>query len=103
MKHIIKLGAIATAALLACAGAHAAGTKQAATAGVTTTANADSKRLNDLADAYWDAEARFNPIAAGEAGDSRFNDQIGMAISPKVRAQQFALYKDYVKRLHAVR
>jgi len=103
MKHILTLGALATAALLACAGAQASAAKPAAAATATAPANADSKRLNDLADAYWDAEARFNPIAAGEAGDSRFNDQIGMAISPKVRAQQFALYKSMQSRLHAVR
>lgn len=103
MKHILTLGALATAALLACAGAHASAAKPAAAATATAPASADSKRLNDLADAYWDAEARFNPIAAGEAGDSRFNDQIGMAISPKVRAQQFALIKSMQSRLHAVR
>jgi uncharacterized protein (DUF885 family) len=101
MKHLLTLGALATAALLACAPAHAAANQQAGAKPAAV--SADSKRLNDLADAYWDAEARFNPIMAGEAGDSRFNDQIGMAISPKVRAQQFALYKDYARRLHAVR
>jgi uncharacterized protein (DUF885 family) len=110
MNHIFKLGVFATAALIACASAHAAGAHPAAAQQATAhasanaaKANADSQRVNGLADDYWNAQARFNPIAAGEAGDSRFNDQIGMAIAPQVRARQFALYKDYVKRLHAIR
>ena len=47
--------------------------------------------------------ARFDPVSASESGDSRFNDQIGMSIAPKNRAAQFARYKDYLKRLHAIR
>src|SRR5437763_7744408 len=106
MKPILKLGALATAALLACAGAHAAETKQAASSTATAApanVSAESKRLNQLADDYWNAEARFNPMSAGEAGDNRFADQIGMAIAPANRARQFALYKDFLKRLHAIR
>jgi len=105
MKYIFKLGAIATAALLACAGAHAAETKQAAasTASAGASTNAESKRLNALADEYWNAVARFNPMQAGENGDNRYADQLGMSIAPANRARQFTLYKDFVKRLHAIR
>ena len=105
MTPLLKLGALATAAFLACAGAHAADAKQA-TAATTATATgnaAESKRVNDLSDAYWDAIARFNPMQAGEAGDNRYVDQLGMAIAPKARARQFALIKDLQKRLHTIR
>jgi uncharacterized protein (DUF885 family) len=103
MKYIFKFGAIATAALLACAGAHAGETHQAA-AKVAGNAkvSAESKRLNALADEYWNAEARFNPMQAGENGDNRYADQLGMSIAPARRASQFALYKDFLKRLHAI-
>jgi len=104
MKQILKLGALAAACAIACAPALAADTaaKPAATAGATSATSAASKQLNKLADAYWDAQARFDPVSAGESGDGRFADQIGMSIAPKNRARQFALYKDFLKRLHAI-
>jgi hypothetical protein len=42
-----------------------------------------SKQLNKLADEYYDALARFDPVSASESGDNRFIDQIGMSIAPK--------------------
>jgi uncharacterized protein (DUF885 family) len=104
MNHILKLGAIACAAMLACAPAGALEAKPAVAAKTAAAkAGAESKQLNKLADEYYDAIARFDPVSAGESGDSRFNDQIGMSIAPKNRAAQFARYKDYLKRLHAIR
>ena len=103
MKQILKLGAIACAAMLACAPAGALEPKPAAAKTAAASAGAESQRLNKLANDYWDAEARFDPIMAGEAGDNRFADQIGLSIAPQNRARQFALYKDYVERLHAIR
>jgi uncharacterized protein (DUF885 family) len=103
MKHILKLGAIACAAMLACTPAGAVDAKPAAAKAAAAKAGAESQRLNKLADEYYDALARFDPVSAGESGDSRFNDQIGMSIAPKNRAAQFALYKGYLKRLHAIR
>ena len=102
MKQTLTLGTLAAACLIACAPALAADTAAKPTAGATN-ASAESKQLNKLADEYWDAQARFDPVSAGESGDNRFPDQIGMSISPKNRANQFALYKGYLKRLHALR
>jgi uncharacterized protein (DUF885 family) len=104
MKHILKLGAIACAAMLACApaGALEANAKPAA-ARSAAAPTAESKRLNKLADEYYDALARFDPVSAGESGDNRFADQIGMSISAKNRAAQFARYKAYQARLHTIR
>jgi len=101
MKHILKLGAIAAAALIACAPAGAA--PQATTTARTAADTAQSKAINKLADDYYDAVARFEPVAASENGDNRFAAQLGMTIAPKQRAAQFALYKGFVKRLHAIR
>ena len=102
MKQTLTLGTLAAACLIACAPALAADTAAKPTAGATN-ASAASKQLNKLADEYWDAQARFDPVSAGESGDNRFPDQIGMSIAPKNRAHQFALYKGYLKRLHAIR
>ncbi len=101
MKQTLTLGTLAAACLIACAPALAADTAAKPTAGATN-ASAASKQLNRLADDYWDAEARFDPVAAGESGDNRFPDQIGMTIAPKNIAHQYALYKGYLKRLHAI-
>ena len=60
------------------------------------------KRLDAIADQYYDAVARYDPVGATESGDNRFDDQIGMTISPRVRARQFALYRGYLKRLQAI-
>ncbi|MCS0580873.1 DUF885 domain-containing protein [Massilia pinisoli] len=105
MKQIFTLGTLAAACLIACAPAVAdTATQPTATAGATNAAaTAESKKLNKLADEYWDAQARFDPVSAGESGDNRYADQIGMSIAPKIRAHQFALYRDYLKRLHTIR
>lgn len=104
MKPILTLGALAAACLLACVPACAVDTQPAAATNASPNAsmNAASKRLNALADGYWDAQARFNPLQASDMGDGRFMDQIGMAIAPRQRAAQFALYKTMQARLHAI-
>ncbi|MFC5512434.1 DUF885 domain-containing protein [Massilia jejuensis] len=102
MTRNFTLGALAAAALLACAPAFAA--DQAATPAtqqLAPTAQA-GKKLHVLADEYYDALARFDPVSASESGDNRFIDQIGMSIAPLERARQFARYKSFVKRLHAI-
>jgi uncharacterized protein (DUF885 family) len=103
MKETLKLGALALAAALACTGASA---QNQATAGVAATraapASEASKKLNALADEYYDALARFDPVSASENGDNRFYDQIGMSIVPAERAKQFERYKGFLKRLHEV-
>ncbi|WP_313175013.1 DUF885 domain-containing protein [Massilia sp.] len=103
MTQLFKLGALAAAALIASAPALAAG--QAATPATKQAAvNPQAgKALNKLADEYYDAIARFDPVSASESGDNRFIDQIGMTISPQERAKQFARYKAFQKRLHAIK
>ncbi|MGZ3183634.1 MAG: DUF885 domain-containing protein [Telluria sp.] len=96
----MKRLALAAALLLAFAPAYA-GSAHAATARVAAAAPAQ-RQLDLLADQYYDAVARFSPVDATESGDSRFNDQIGMSIAPKVRARQFALYHQYQARLHKI-
>ena len=106
MKNFLKPGAIAAACLIACAPAGAvqsAAPATPATASATTAVSVAAKRLAQLGDDYWNAQARFDPVMASEAGDPRFPDQIGMSIAPNNRARQFALYKEMLKRMHAIR
>jgi uncharacterized protein (DUF885 family) len=104
MKRTIQLGAIAMAAALSCAGAAAQNAlSPAAAATRTAPASEAGKKLNALADEYYDSLARFDPVSASENGDNRFNDQIGMSIAPAERAKQFERYHGFLKRLHEVR
>jgi uncharacterized protein (DUF885 family) len=62
-----------------------------------------ARQLDRLADAFYVARARFDPLLYATAnGDSRYDDQLGMAISPAVRTKQFALYHQMQKQLHAI-
>ncbi|MFA9215733.1 MAG: DUF885 family protein [Sphingomonadaceae bacterium] len=46
------------------------------------------------------ARAKYDPLLYATAnGDSRYDDQIGLIISPKVRAKQFALYHRMQRQL----
>jgi uncharacterized protein (DUF885 family) len=60
------------------------------------------QQLQVLADQYYDALARFEPIMPPESGDNRFDDQLGSAIVPAARAKQFTLYRQYQKTLRAM-
>jgi uncharacterized protein (DUF885 family) len=48
-------------------------------------------QISALAEEFYVARARYDPLNYATAnGDSRFDDQIGLSISPKVRADYFA-------------
>jgi uncharacterized protein (DUF885 family) len=100
MHPIFKLCAIGAA--LSIAFSPASAQPPAAAKVSAQVADAAGKKLNALADEYYDALARFEPVSASENGDNRFSDQVGMAIAPAVRAKQFALYRGFQKRLQAI-
>ena len=100
MKACFKLAALAAAVLLACGPATAAQVDKPKPASAAATP--ESRQINALADEYYESLARFEPVWATENGDSRFNDKLGLSISPKMRARQFARYRSYVKRLSAI-
>ncbi|MEW6762887.1 MAG: DUF885 domain-containing protein [Pseudomonadota bacterium] len=101
MKTRLSLLTLA-AALLACAPAGAAQQAAPAVKPASSAATPESRQINALADEYYESLARFEPVWATENGDSRFNDQLGLSISPKVRQQQFARYRSYLKRLSSI-
>jgi len=61
-----------------------------------------NKALLAIADQYYDAVARFEPIGATENGDNRFDDQLGLSIAPAKRAAQFKRYRQFAQRLKAI-
>jgi uncharacterized protein (DUF885 family) len=100
MPSMFKLCAIGAALSIAFAPAFAAEVPSSKVS--AQVADAAGKKLNALADEYYDALARFDPVSASESGDNRFSDQLGMSIAPAMRAKQFALYRSYLKRLQAI-
>src|SRR5574343_1266362 len=63
---------------------------------------ATQRALLKLADQYYDANARYEPLNATENGDSRFDDQLGLSIAPAQRARQFKLYRQFSQRLQQI-
>ena len=62
--------------------AHAAATP------ASPSASSAERQVDRVAARFYDARARFDPLLYATAnGDSRYDDQIGMAIDPKVRAR----------------
>ncbi|WP_426197460.1 DUF885 domain-containing protein [Massilia sp. DWR3-1-1] len=93
----------AVCAALALAPAHAAPAGPAAAATTSATVNVQAgQRLDAVAAAYYEANARFEPVNATENGDARFDDQLGLSIAPAVRARQYALYRGFAQRLRAI-
>jgi uncharacterized protein (DUF885 family) len=76
---------------------------QAKSTAAVAKASQAQKQLAKIAAAFHTARCKFDPLLFGTAnGDSRYDDQIGLAISPKVRAAQFTLYRTMQKQLMAV-
>jgi uncharacterized protein (DUF885 family) len=98
----LRVTLCAAALLLAFGTVQAAGPAPAKGKVSAAVADAAGKRFLQLADEYYDAIARFEPVGATENGDNRFDDQIGMAIAPAERARQYARYRQYQKRLNAI-
>ncbi|MGV7208127.1 DUF885 domain-containing protein [Oxalobacteraceae bacterium A2-2] len=99
--HRTTLAALAAAIALAFAPATQAAAPNTEPAPAVSAAPAH-KQLLALADAYYDAVARYDPISATENGDSRYDAQLGLSIAPARRAAQFQRYRQFSKRLHAI-
>jgi len=92
------LAAALCAAALPALPAHAAA-RQSAGAQATKAA----RQVEQLAARFYDTRARFDPLLYATAnGDGRYNDQLGMAIAPKVRARYLADNHALLKQLQAV-
>jgi uncharacterized protein (DUF885 family) len=59
-------------------------------------------QLDKLADEYYETNARFDPLSASESGDSRYNSQLGLSISPAGRRRHFASLRTLRERLGAI-
>jgi len=99
--------AFAAATVMLAAGpvpaAHAAAVAATPPAAPAPSASAAERAIDRVAARFYDARARFDPLLYATAnGDSRYDDQLGMAIDPKVRARYFALNHRLLDELRKV-
>jgi uncharacterized protein (DUF885 family) len=74
----------------------------AAPAAVSDAAAAESRRLREIVDAYFEDYLRLNPLAATSIGDPRYDDRFEVSISPEWRARAERMEFDYLARLRQV-
>ncbi len=90
------------ASCLACT-AHAATAPAANQAAAVAGAANAAAAVAAIADEFYGARAQFDPLNYATAnGDSRYDDQLGMAIEPKVRANYFSEIHRLRKQLGAI-
>ena len=65
-------------------------------------ATAESRKLADLVDAYFEEQLKLNPLLATSIGDPRYNDRFEVTISPEWRARDEKLERDYLERIRAI-
>jgi uncharacterized protein (DUF885 family) len=66
-------------------------------------AQAGERKVDQIAAKFYDARAKYDPLLYATAnGDSRYDDQLGMAIDPKVRKRYLAANHGFLKQLKAV-
>lgn len=103
MRQRPRVVAVAALFLAPCV-ASAAPAVDLATAAPTaeTGAVAESRRLGELVEAYFEDYLKLNPVSATSIGDPRYDDRFEVAISPQWRARAEQLERDYLARLRQI-
>lgn len=68
----------------------------------TLTQDAETKKLNQLVEDYFNENMAFNPIYATFVGQNQYNDQFGEPISAESIAKRLAFEKKYLKAISAI-
>jgi len=71
-------------------------------AAATTPSASESRRLQELVDAYFEDYLVLNPIVATSIGDPRYDDRFEVQISPQWRARDQQMQRDYLARLREI-
>ena len=101
LRALAVAAAMAAASLPAAAAAPQAGAQAGPLAGAG--AQAAEQQVDRIAARFYDLRARFDPLLYATAnGDSRYDDQLGMAIAPKVRARYLADNHALLRQLKAI-
>ena len=68
----------------------------------TDPAAAESKKLQELFDGYFEEYLALNPLLATSIGDPRYNDRFEVSISPDWRARNERLQRGYLERIKGI-
>jgi uncharacterized protein (DUF885 family) len=93
---------IAAACVLAAACAPQQADVGASAAPAPSVAADANQRLDQLAEAYFEAGIALSPTAATSIGDNRYNHLYTAGFSPDIRARESALVAEYLGRLRAI-
>jgi uncharacterized protein (DUF885 family) len=65
-------------------------------------ATAESRKLADLVDAYFEEQLKLNPLLATSIGDPRYNDRFEVTISPEWRSRDEKVEREFLERIRAI-
>jgi uncharacterized protein (DUF885 family) len=96
------LAAVAATLAVGLNAASPAVAETAAPAAAVAQAGAESAKLNQLFDAYFEEWLQLNPLLATSIGDPRYNDRFEVTISPEWRARFERLERGYLERVKGI-
>ena len=102
-RNTLLAAAVSAALVLGLAAAPSVHATPSAPAGAASAAvSAESQRLNQLFDAYFEEWLQLNPMLATSIGDPRYNDRFEVTISPEWRARFERLERGYLERVKGI-
>jgi uncharacterized protein (DUF885 family) len=89
-------------ALLLVLGASIASRAESVPKPAVEAATAESRKLAELVDAYFEEQLRLNPLLATSIGDPRYNDRFEVTISPEWRARDEKVEREFLERIRSI-
>ena len=65
-------------------------------------ATAESRKLAELVDAYFEEQLKLNPLLATSIGDPRYNDRFEVTISPEWRARDEKVEREFLEQIRSI-
>jgi uncharacterized protein (DUF885 family) len=89
-------------ALLLVLGASIASRAESVPKPAVEAATAESRKLAELVDAYFEEQLKLNPLLATSIGDPRYNDRFEVTISPEWRARDEKVEREFLERIRSI-
>jgi len=99
MRHISTMAAVLAVALVS---SPLVPITAAADTTVADAHAAESRKLSEIVEGYFEEVLKLNPLLATSIGDPRYNDRFEVTISPEWRARSERLQRDYLERIRTV-
>jgi uncharacterized protein (DUF885 family) len=99
MRHVSILAALFAVAL---ASSPFLPARAAADTSAAEARAAESRKLDEIVEGYFEEVLKLNPLLATSIGDPRYNDRFEVTISPEWRARAERLQRDYLARIETV-